>query len=53
VTSQPLLVIGLSDQATAEQALSIRDQIRENHPDIGVLVIAGCTSIAVVESGED
>lgn len=51
--TKPLLVIGLSDQATTENALAIRDQIKANYPELGVVVIAGCTSIAVVPAGGD
>jgi hypothetical protein len=51
--SKPLLVVGLSDKANVEDASRVAGQIRANYPQIDVLVIAGCVSIAVVESGDE
>ncbi len=53
MAAKPLLVIGLDARASIEDTQRIRDQFAEAYPDIRVAVVAGCTSIGVVEGGDE
>lgn len=47
-----LLVIGLADTATVEHASMVKAKVQELYPGLEVLVIGGCTSLAVVDLPE-
>lgn len=47
-----LLVIGLADTTSVEDAVMVKEKIQEQHPGLDVLVVVGCTNLAVVDLPE-